>query len=504
MSTGTASGKCTERILSAAVFVAVLLAAPGAARAQTSLKATYNDGFILETDDGKFQLKIRGNLHFDVRAYQGEHAGSPSSFDIRRARIDLQGRLFRIFTFRLQPEFAGKPYIRNAWLDIGPLSWLHIRVGQMKVPFSSSWLTLDNNVNFVERGTSTPVYPFFDRGITLWGELLKGTAVYTIGVFSGAGIDIDYGSGDIDDFKDLAGRLFLQPFKTCSVKALQGLYLALGGTWGLMSVPTTRYETGGLRAANFESAIWRWRTEQVIGTDGRVTDRVMAEIDDRIRAGAELHYLYGPFSFSAEYLEVRYRGISLFHDLSAGSSAVAHEKLRVEGGAVRSFSVFISIYATGESKTLTNGGWKTPKPLKPIGGGGPGAWEILARYSRTWTDRDLFEKIKVPGFDRESAALPDDYSGPFPGASNSVSLSVLDGAHDVHEFTLGLCWILNPMVRIQLNDVLHWMPSVDRDGDGRNDNTMVSGAQSDQSNPEKKNTKVSWENAVMLRLILKI
>ena len=37
----------------------------------------------------------------------------------------------------------------------------------MKVPFSSSWATLDNNVNFIERASSTPVYPFFDRGIVL-------------------------------------------------------------------------------------------------------------------------------------------------------------------------------------------------------------------------------------------------------------------------------------------------------------------------------------------------
>jgi len=68
-------------------------------------------------------------------------SGSPYSFDIRRGRIDLQGTIHRWFTFRVQPELAGKPYLHNGWVDIGPRPWLHLRAGQMKVPFSSSWAT---------------------------------------------------------------------------------------------------------------------------------------------------------------------------------------------------------------------------------------------------------------------------------------------------------------------------------------------------------------------------
>lgn len=69
---------------------------------------------------------------------------------------------------------------------------------------------------------------------------------------------------------------------------------------------------------------------------------------------------------------------------------------------------------------------------------------------------------------------------------------------------LGVCWTVNPMLRIQLNDVFLWSPSADRDGDGENDNWMLSGAKSDQSDPGRKGTKTSYENAVMLRLIFKL
>ena len=462
------------------------------ASAQSDLRAYYKDDFILETSDKAFQLRIRGNLHVDTRLYQGEECGSPDSIDVRRVRYDLQGRIHEFLIFRVQPEFAGSPYIRNAWLDVEFAPWLHLRVGQMKVPFSSSWATLDNNVNFVERGTSAPVYPFFDRGALLWGELWEGAVIYNLGLYTGAGVDLDSKSGDIDDYKDLAARFLFRPFVSSEVEALRRLYLAVQGTWGRMSVPTSRCETGGLRSANYQTAVWRWRTEQTIGTDGRNTDRVAAEIDTRFRLGGELHYQVDSLAFSAEYLEVQYRGIELYHDLYSGSSRKVREKLHESDGAVRSLSMWVSCYLTGESKRLTNLGWKTPKPIAPVGSGGIGAWEILGRYSKTWTSRNLFRTRQVDGYEDS------------PGAGNSVKLAVLDGAHEVHEVTLGVCWTINPMLRLQLNDVLLWAPSADRNGDGVNDNLLVSGAKSNQSDPMLKNRKTSWENAVMLRMIFKL
>jgi hypothetical protein len=105
---------------------------------------------------------------------------------------------------------------------------------------------------------------------------------------------------------------------------------------------------------------------------------------------------------------------------------------------------------------------------------------------------------------QDSPELPAGYSGATPGAGNTVTAAVLDGAHNVHELTLGLNWSVNPMVRIQVNDVYIWAPRDDRNGDGQNDNFLVSGARSGQSDPAMKNRLAAWENAVMLRLILKI
>jgi phosphate-selective porin len=479
-------------------------AQPAPCRAQIPLKAYYQDDFVLETEGGAFQLRIRGNLHVDTRLYQGENLGAVQNIDIRRARIDLMGRIHRRFTFRIQPELSGAPYVRNAWADWEFSPALHLKWGQMKVPFSSSWLTLDNNVNFVERGSASPVHPFFDRGFTFWGEVLKGTVTYDLGVYTGVGVEADVPSGDVDSGKEWAARFFLRPFLNREDSELKGLILVLGGTWAGMSVPTARIETGGLPAANAGSALWRWRTEQLLGTDGRVTDRVAAEIDTRRRLGAELHYLRGPLALSSELLEVRYRDVALYHDFFVGSTRTAHLPVQERSGSVRSWSTWASYYLTGESKRLEDAGWRTARPMTAWGEDGPGAWEVLGRYSRTWSDRDLFDAVRVTGFVPEASGLPPGYGGATPGAGNSVTASVLDGAHEVNEVTLGLSWTVNPMVRIQLNDVFLWAPSSDRTGDGVNDNLLVSGALTAQSNPDLKFRRSEWENAVMLRFIFKL
>jgi len=484
------------------MLAAILLALAPPVSTQEGLRAYYQDDFILETTNGEFQLRIRGNVHFDARFYQSEYRGAPCSFDIRRARIDLQGRIRDRFAFRLQPEFAGTPYIRNAWVDVRVVPAFHVQLGQMKVPFSTSWATLDNNVNFIERGAANPVFPFFDRGLLLWGEIARGALVYDVGVYNAAGVDLEVPAGDQDDHKDVVGRLFLRPFAHSRHETLRGVHVVLGGTWGRMSRPT-QLETKGYGAANFESAIWRWRTQQLLGTDGRVTDHLTAEIDRRHRLGVELHYLLGSFVLSSEFLETHYRDIALYHDFQVGSARAVHDEVLRVSGVLRSWSSWLSLYLTGESKELTNQGWRTARPRSPLGAGGLGAWEILTRYSRTWSDRDLFTAIAVNGFAATDPRLPGDYTGSTPGAGNTVTATVLDGAHDAHEITVGLNWTLNPMVRIQLNDVYLWAPSADRNGDGTNDNLLMSGAGSGQVDPEKKSRKTRWEHAVMVRLIFK-
>ncbi len=406
---------------------------------KTPVIAYFKDDFWFETPDKEFQLRIRGNIHFDTRIFDGG-SGSPTSFDLRRARFDLQGILHKYYQFRLQAEMADNPYIRNAWVDVSYVPWLHLRFGQMKPPFSSDWWTLDNRVNFVERAASTPLYPFFDRGFWLWGPLFNDTLVWNAGIFTGAGIEPDYPKGDIDDHKDIVGRIFWSPFKNTVNPYLKELHLCIQGTHGAQSVPTTRFETKGFRTPNYNSDYWAWK------------DTTM-QLGSRSRLGAEAHWIYGSFLVSSEWIGVQYRGMN-----------DNEGNFKDEDGKITSLSVWTSYFLTGEKKEVNNFGWRDPRPKKnfDLFKGTWGAWEILARYTHTKTDEEFFK------------------------------LRILNGASRADEYTIGINWALNPMVKIQFNDVYI------------SANGLLSGADSNQWNSTEKGKKRDHENAVLFRLIFKI
>jgi phosphate-selective porin OprO/OprP len=383
-------------------------------KAKPALVFWKND-FFLSTPDEEFWMTIRGNLHFDSKFYGG-NSNNPTEFDIRRARMDMQGMLYEYIFFRVQAEFADSPYIRNAWADYKFRDWLHVRAGQMKPPFSTSWWTLDNRVNFLERGANTPLYPYFDRGWWVWGELLDKTLTWNLSAFTGAGMELDDNKGDIDDHKDYIGRLFFSPFRNEEDSVLKGLHLCAQGSIGRQSVPTKRFEQKGYGAAVRDDKFWTWETEE----PGR------GEIESRDRWGFELHYLKGPFTLSSEYLVTSYDDIEIF--ASDGTRVIS------EDGDITSWSTWVSYFLTGEQKEVSNFGWKQPKPkhdFDPIQLEGKGAWEILVRYTHTDTDESLFDVFRYAG---------DDYR-------------ILSGADRVDEYTLGISWTWNPMVRWQANYV---------------------------------------------------
>lgn len=461
-----------------------------------TVEGIFKNGFSFRTADRQNELRLQGSFAFDYRAYGGDSV-APSSFDVRNARVEISGKLRDFISFRLQLAMEDSPYIRNAFADVSSTDAFHLRIGQAKVPFSTQWLTEDGQVDFLERGSAEPIYPFIDRGVTIWGSVARKVITYNVGVFNGSGIDSDYTKGDIDDSKDVAVRLFLQPFRNMSSPALEGLYLVAQGTYGNASVPTTRYETKGLVAADYESEIWRWRTEQQIGSNGRNTDQISGQIDSRERIGAELNYIYGPLSAGVEWAKVHYDGIQIYHDFFVGSKRLKHDPVLTASGDVKSISAVIGYFLTGEKKLLDNFGWRQPTPTRPFwpGNHNPGAWEILARFSRTTTDPALFASKKVSGY--RAADLG---SGVVAvGDSGSVTAAVLDGATVANEATVGVNWTLNYNFRILFDVETIWAPDYANGVGG-----LVSAANSQLGDPVKKNRIVERENMAGLRFIFRL
>ena len=367
-----------------------------AGKSVSTMHSFWDNDFYISTQDENFWMKIRGNLHVDSKFYGG-NSHNPTHFDIRRARFDFQGMWYKYISFRCQAEFADSPYARNFWADYKFRDALHLRVGQMKPPFSTAWWTTDNNLNFLERMSSTPIYPYFDRGFWLWGDVFKNTLAWNLSAFTGAGMDFDYKKGDIDDHKDYVGKFFFAPFKNNNDGILKGLYFCVAGSYGHESIISKRFEGKGYGAAVRDDQFWTWEADD-------------ARIDSRTRYAGEIHFISGPFSLSSEYLATQWK------DIEVGTVK--------EDGDIWTWGAWVSYFLTGESKQVSNFGWKQPKPatyFDPVNMQGCGAWEILARYTHTETDEDLFDA------------------------------GILKGSTKVDEVTLGLCWTWNPMVRWQLN-----------------------------------------------------
>jgi phosphate-selective porin OprO/OprP len=376
----------------------------------------WRDGFNIETPDKQFRLQLAGVLHFDYRQFEQQR--SASGFDIRRARYDMRGSLYRgdlEHIFRIQIEMADDPYLRNCYWMFKPSPDLSFSIGQFKV-FSggADWLTEEAQVNFVEYATTSPVSPFFDRGIRIQKNFLGDKVQATVGAFNGTGSDKDLGQGDYDNSKDYVVRLLLAPFKDSEHPHLKGLYLAGSYQDGLQSIKTARDEANN-KTENYESQWYKW---------GGQTGKNYG-LDKRKHYGGELHHLWGPATFSYEFNRVEWEDLKVYN-----SSGVV-QRTFPERYHSDVHQVWISYFLTGEQKQMEDVffAWRQPKPKKnfSLKEGTWGAWELLARYAFHTTSNKLFE-----------------------GGTNAI----LQGSSQGYSITGGVRWIWNPKARLML-DITH-------------------------------------------------
>ena len=137
-----------------AIACAIALTPPAVGQAQTQLPS----------------IRVGGRLHVQGYWYDNEAHAAPSSslgpqsnFFVRRARIQVDGRIAENVALVIQPSFENgggrEPNLRlrDAYIDVRltpesastSLTW---RVGQEKRPFSRWELTSSNNLVVIERG----------------------------------------------------------------------------------------------------------------------------------------------------------------------------------------------------------------------------------------------------------------------------------------------------------------------------------------------------------------
>lgn len=304
------------------------------------------DGFAVQSENGDYRLQLRAYLQFDGRFFPGvDRALVVDTFLIRRARPIFAGTLAKYFDFQIMPDFAqGTTTLYEAWVDFNYTPKARVRVGKFKSPVGLERLQSAMTTAFVERAFPTALVPNRDVGVQLYGDLDGGVVTYAVGLFDGApdGANIDL---DLNDGKDVAGRLFISPFKN-GQSALKNLGFGIAGTYGRQSGALAAYRSGG-------------QVSILTLVSGITADGA------RKRYSPQLSFYSGPFGLMAEYAQSESRVLK--------ASSSQHCEL-----VVKAWQTTATVTLTGDAASYS--GVRPRNPFDPPKGHW-GAVELAARVN---------------------------------------------------------------------------------------------------------------------------
>lgn len=184
--------------------------------------------------------------------YSGQKDAESNSFNIRMARISLEGRIAGDFYWKTQIQFNGNtstlgssPRMVDLFAEWQKYEYFKVKIGQFKNPF-----TFENPMHPIDQGfmgysqNVSKLAGFSDRagehasngrdiGLQFQGDFLKNAngrnlLHYQIGVFNGQGTN----TKDVDQQKNVIGGIWVMPVSGMRIGAFgwTGSY-ARKGTW---------------------------------------------------------------------------------------------------------------------------------------------------------------------------------------------------------------------------------------------------------------------------------
>ena len=295
-------------------------------------------------------MRLGGDVQTDARALPGGAAPAGAErFFLRRARIDLRGRVAGRVTFRLRPNFAPDvAELQDAFARVRLAPWLAVRAGRFKAPFSLERLQAAAALMLPERAFPNELAPNRDTGVEV--RLRGGRVRLTAGVFNGVASGGSTGGG-ADDRRALAARVFAEPLPS-GVPVRLGLGLAA----------TTEQARGTSDAPGLPAL-------RTAGRQPLVRYAAAARLDGLRRRLAPQAYAYaGPVGVMAEWTR---------------TTATARPAPDAPRRTLRTTAWQVTAQAllTGEDARFA-----PVRPARPVTAGGPGALEVAARLHRVAAD----------------------------------------------------------------------------------------------------------------------
>ena len=192
--------------------------------------------------------------------YSGQKNAESNSFNIRMARISLEGRIADDFYWKTQIQLNGNtsnlgssPRMVDLFAEWQKFEYFKVKIGQFKNPF-----TFENPIHPIEQGfmgysqNVSKLAGFSDRagehasngrdiGLQLQGDFLKNAngrnlLHYQIGVFNGQGTN----TKDVDQQKNVIGGVWVMPVSGMRIGAFgwTGSYARKGERTEIVRVPS--------------------------------------------------------------------------------------------------------------------------------------------------------------------------------------------------------------------------------------------------------------------------
>jgi len=196
------------------------------------LTAGWNgEHFFIRSPDGQFSISPYGYVDNEYRVYQGD--GAPAdTFVLRRARFGFQGNYGSHFDFALLTDAAATTgsVVRDVYLNVRIRPEFQFQAGQFKTPFAQESGTGATNLDFIERGFQSLLYPsaasaYRSPGAAFHGDIGGGVMQYWVGAFNGKG----YALVNTTNQAEVIGRLRFYPWRKSKSDWLK--QFALGGAF---------------------------------------------------------------------------------------------------------------------------------------------------------------------------------------------------------------------------------------------------------------------------------
>jgi len=310
------------------------------AEAPKEIKVETEGGLEVSTYDGAFSFELGGRLMIDAAVYDEDKVKLGDGTELRRARLEAEGRLFHDWIYELGVDFSGGDAdVKDAY--IGYEGWwpASIKAGQFKEPFSLEELTSSKYITFMERALPNEFAP--GRNIGIGAHRYWDSFTAAGGVFGEAFDDDPDDEGD--EGWGVVGRLTFAPIHM-DTRAVH-----LGGA--------AEYR----KPDDDDDVRFRTRPESHVTSVRYANTGKIQEVDNTVKYGLEAAGVWGPFSVQGEYIYTDVNRHSGFEDVNFDG-----------------WYGFVSWFPTGESRNYKakKGAFGRVKPRHRYG-----AWELAARYS---------------------------------------------------------------------------------------------------------------------------